>query len=183
MYSSKEAKEGRRKQLRLQIKYPARLYVDGRFIRSNFLEWFRILNQSRVEGFKPDTAKTEFRSMEIPTAEPQRPLHYSTHDRQELSRVSSSRDTSVQRDTGHSLWLSQHHDDWNERLTPERSQVKTTDVRTSPVATQLSPSLLDSSVQNVNIDKRTNGQVPDYVSRESSHSNDSRATAKNNQGK
>ena len=60
-------------------------------------------------------------------------------------------------------------------------QLKTTDVRTSPVATQLSPSLLDSSLQNIN--KRTNGHVPDYVSRERSHSNDSRASAKNNQGK
>ena len=50
----------------VQIKYPARLYVDGFFIRDKFPEWFRILNQSRVEGFESDTAKTDLRSMEIP---------------------------------------------------------------------------------------------------------------------
>ena len=38
-------------------------------------------------------------------------------------------------------------------------------------------------IKGINIDKRTNGHVPDYVSRERSHSNDSRASAKNNQGK
>ena len=38
LYSSKEAKEGRRKQLRVQIKYLAKLFVDGRFVRDKFPE-------------------------------------------------------------------------------------------------------------------------------------------------
>ena len=67
---------------------------------------------------------------------------------------------------------------WNDRLSEDRSVGKNVDSRASPVASQLSPSLLDSSEQNVNTGKSTS-----HVPRVRSHSNDSRASAKNNQSK
>ena len=190
LYSLKEAKEGRRKQLKVQIKYPARLYVDGRFVTDKFPEWFNMLGQSRVEGFEPDTAKDKLSSSA------DRSSRNYTHDRQEQSRVHMgvhrdiSRNNSVHRGVDKSPWLSQQ-DDWNERRTPQGSPARRNDDKSSPVASQQFPSLLasrvDSSVQNVNNNDSSASHVIGHVSpvrpRERSHSNDSRVSAKNNQGK
>ena len=83
----------------------------------------------------------------------------------------SDRDASAQRDRSKSSWMS--NSAWNDRLSEDRSVGKNVDSRASPVASQLSPSLLDSSEQNVNTGKSTS-----HVSRVRSHSNDSRASAK-----
>ena len=183
LYSSKEAKEGRRKQLKVQIKYPARLYVDGRFVTDKFPEWFKILGQSRVEGFEPDIAKDKLSSSADGSSR-----NY-THDRQGQNRVHmgvhrDSRDNSVHRGVDKSPWLSQQ-DDWNERRTPQGSPVRRNNDISSPVASQRSPSLLDRPVQNVNNNDSSASHVIGHVSperpRERSHSNDSRVSAINNQ--
>ena len=148
LYSSKEAKEGRRKQQRVQIKYPARLYVDGRFIADKFPEWFKILGQSRVDGFELPSTTTDEHSV---MSEMQ--MSFSNgglgHDRHGQSRDSSEQRTerSMIRKPA---WLSARRDDWNERRTPQGSPVRANNDKTLTEATQQSPSLLDSVSQNVN---------------------------------
>ena len=173
LYFSKEAFEGRRKQQRVQIKFPAKLFVDGYFIEDKFPEWYKILSQSRVEGFESDKTNNDLGSTEMRLPRESRPIN-PTHG--QGHNQLSDRDASAQRDRSKSSWMS--NSAWNDRLSEDRSVGKTVDSRASPVASQLSPSLLDSSEQNVNTGKSTS-----HVSRVRSHSNDSRASAKNNQSK
>ena len=69
--------------MKVHIKYPARLYVEGRFIADEFPEWFKILGQSRVDGFEPDIATDKLSS----SAGKQMSSVNSTHDGQWKSRV------------------------------------------------------------------------------------------------
>ena len=145
LYFSKEAFEGRRKQQRVQIKFPAKFFVDGYFIEDKFPEWYKILSQSRVEGFESDKTNNDIGSTEMRLPRESRPIN-PTYG-QGHNRL-SDRDASAQRDRIKSSWMS--NSAWNDRLSEDRSVGKTVDSRASPVASQLSPSLLDSSEQNVN---------------------------------
>ena len=160
LYFSKEAFEGRRKQQQVQIKFPAKLFVDGYFIEDKFPEWYKILSQSRVEGFESDKSdKTNndlgSKEMRLPR-ESINPTHGQGHN------LLSDRNVSAQRYTNKSSWMS--NSAWNDGLSEDRSVGKNVVSRASPVASQLSPRLLDSSEQNVN-----NGKSTSHVPRVRSH--------------
>ena len=147
------------------------MFIDGYFIEDKFPEWYKILSQSRVEGFESDKTNNDLGSTEMRLPrETFNPRYGQGHNRL------SDPDASAQRDRSKSSWM--FNSAWNGWLNPDRSVGKNVDSRASPVASQLSPSLLDSSEQNVNTGKSTS-----HVSRVRSHSNDSRASAKNNQSK
>ena len=150
--------------------------MDGRFIADKFPEWFKILGQSRVDGFELPSTTTDEHSV---MSEMQ--MSFSNgglgHDRHGQSRDSSEQRTerSMIRKPA---WLSARRDDWNERRTPQGSPVRANNDKTLTEATQQSPSLLDSVSQNVNNENSTTGHVTGQKSRESSHTSVSRASAK-----
>ena len=53
LYKSESAKSARINRQKIQIKYPARLYIDGKVERDEFPGWFKIMRESRVDGFEP----------------------------------------------------------------------------------------------------------------------------------
>ena len=55
LYSCNEAKEARRRNLRVQIKFPAKLYIEGRIVRDMFPGWFDVMKESRIDGFDFET--------------------------------------------------------------------------------------------------------------------------------
>ena len=70
LYASSEACEGRRNRLRVQIKFPAKLYIEGRLVRDKFPGWFNIMNQSRTNGFEakiPTNAQRSPQPVSVPS--------------------------------------------------------------------------------------------------------------------
>ena len=69
----KEAQDARKKRSKMQVRYPAKLYINNRLVRDEFPDWFDLMKESRVEGFDvidgdPDTCNNT--------------CNNSTHDRQ-----------------------------------------------------------------------------------------------------
>lgn len=48
LYTSDEAKEARAKRQKVQIRYPARLFIDGKCCRDMFPDWFKVLSTDRL---------------------------------------------------------------------------------------------------------------------------------------
>ena len=48
LYDCEEAKEARRNKNTVQIKYPAKLFIQGRLVRDMFPDWFPNLRESRL---------------------------------------------------------------------------------------------------------------------------------------
>lgn len=51
LYQSNAAQEARQHKVKCQIKYPAMLYIGGKFEHDMFPDWFTVLKGSRVAGF------------------------------------------------------------------------------------------------------------------------------------
>ena len=60
LYSSEEAKEARSRRLKVQVKYPAKLFIDGKMIKNQFPDWFSILHDSRVDDFELEEDNGQF---------------------------------------------------------------------------------------------------------------------------
>ncbi|XP_052799295.1 uncharacterized protein LOC128230907 [Mya arenaria] len=48
LYNSQSAEDARQNRKKVQIRYPARLYIEGRFVADRFPDWFTILRGSRI---------------------------------------------------------------------------------------------------------------------------------------
>ena len=59
LYTSEEAKDARSKRLKVQVKYPAKLFVDGRMTKNLFPDWFNNLRESRIDDFELDEDNDE----------------------------------------------------------------------------------------------------------------------------
>lgn len=54
LHKCKEAYEARRGKNKVQIKYPAKLYINDRLVRDEFPDWFSYMKVSRIEGFETE---------------------------------------------------------------------------------------------------------------------------------
>lgn len=52
MYKSEDAKEARLQRKRVQIRYPARLFIDGRCVEDALPDWFQVLGNDRLKETK-----------------------------------------------------------------------------------------------------------------------------------
>ncbi|XP_053379989.1 uncharacterized protein LOC128548625 [Mercenaria mercenaria] len=50
LYTSSEAKNARQNKERMQIKYPARLFIKGKMVKDMFPDWFSILGYSTIDN-------------------------------------------------------------------------------------------------------------------------------------
>lgn len=51
LYQSTEVQEARKRRSKIQVKYPARLYINDRLVRDEFPDWFDLMRESRIESF------------------------------------------------------------------------------------------------------------------------------------
>ena len=47
---SEKAEQARRRGSRIQVKYPARLFIDGQLVIDEFPEWFDCMKVNRIDG-------------------------------------------------------------------------------------------------------------------------------------
>ena len=59
LYKSKEAVDARSSRRKVQIRYPAKLFIDGRCVKDMFPEWFNVLGTNRLVGFNTKLTKEE----------------------------------------------------------------------------------------------------------------------------
>lgn len=52
LYRSDAAKRARVQRLKVQIKYPAQLYIQGKLIEDKFPDWSRLVNAHRITSLK-----------------------------------------------------------------------------------------------------------------------------------
>ena len=52
LYKSKEAFDARKCRQKVQIRYPAKLFINDRLVRDEFPEWSSYMKVSRIEGFR-----------------------------------------------------------------------------------------------------------------------------------
>ncbi|KAH3728989.1 hypothetical protein DPMN_054952 [Dreissena polymorpha] len=73
---------------KIQIRYPAKLYINGRPIKNMFPEWFDILRESRTTGFQKYTT-TSTKSYPLPHNDQTEPItitkyiHHQSADREQ----------------------------------------------------------------------------------------------------
>ncbi|KAH3733505.1 hypothetical protein DPMN_039934 [Dreissena polymorpha] len=59
LYKSTEAMDDRSKRRNVQVRYPARLFIDGRCVKDMFPDWFNVLGTNRLVGFNTKLTKEE----------------------------------------------------------------------------------------------------------------------------
>ncbi|KAH3809820.1 hypothetical protein DPMN_138200 [Dreissena polymorpha] len=59
LYKSTEAVDARSKRRNVQVRYPARLFIDGRCVKGMFPDWFNVLGTNRLVGFNTKLTKEE----------------------------------------------------------------------------------------------------------------------------
>lgn len=171
LYSSNEAKEGRSKQQRVQIKYPAKLYIEGRLVSDKFPGWFKVLNQSRIDGFEPDVSVNTFQALVVPISEqPGQSNLRMSQDSSQLNQEEAAREASFQLRPSQTQAYIQQTSAQND-MSPPRSAVRSPG---STTVSSKSPSLFRQNVNNGNSETTRN-----HVSRERTHSTESRASNKN----
>ena len=56
LYQCSEAYNARKRRSKIQVRYPAKLYIDNRLVRDEFPDWGDLMKESRVVGFEVDDA-------------------------------------------------------------------------------------------------------------------------------
>ena len=51
LFQSTEVQEARKRRSKIQVKYPARLYINDRLVRDEFPDWFDLMRESRIGSF------------------------------------------------------------------------------------------------------------------------------------
>ncbi|KAH3806053.1 hypothetical protein DPMN_134364 [Dreissena polymorpha] len=59
LYKSREAVDARSSRRNVRIRYPARLFIDGRCVKDMFTDWFNVLWTNRLVGFNTKLTKEE----------------------------------------------------------------------------------------------------------------------------
>lgn len=56
LFQCSEAYNARKRRSKIQVRYPAKLYIDNRLVRDEFPDWGDLMKESRVVGFEVEDA-------------------------------------------------------------------------------------------------------------------------------